>query len=164
MFDAQIPQSGTMCYFRRLKKQEILRVQRVISDHFYLISQHHTQKCFLKLTSFQLTLTLCHFVSFLKVVNSKAESDVEEGEREATLLSRRSTDVWSVVEALFIQDGPFLVVRLTVMTYFQVVHQMLAFFTIKNFLVVILNMYRLLVICQDFRPSRSTSGLGSVEL
>uniref|UniRef100_A0A672GRR1 Transmembrane protein 26b n=1 Tax=Salarias fasciatus TaxID=181472 RepID=A0A672GRR1_SALFA len=49
--------------------------------------------------------------------------------------------------ALFIQDGPFLAVRLIVMIYFDVVHQMLIFFAIKNFLVVILNVYRLLVVC-----------------
>lgn len=61
-------------------------------------------------------------------------------------LSLLRTDIWSTVEALFIQDGPFLIVRLTVMIYFNVVHQMLIFFTIKNFLVVILNIYRLTVL------------------
>ncbi|TKS90255.1 Transmembrane protein 26 [Collichthys lucidus] len=64
-------------------------------------------------------------------------------------LSDIKTDIWSTVEALFIQDGPFLVVRLTVMIYFNVVHQMLIFFAIKNFLVVILNIYRLCVLICD---------------
>ncbi|XP_062376411.1 transmembrane protein 26 [Sardina pilchardus] len=72
-----------------------------------------------------------------------------------TLLARHSTDIWNIVESLFIQDGPFLVVRLTVMTYFDVFHQMLVFFAIKNFLVVVLNLYRLIVICQDHKPSSS---------
>ena len=88
------------------------------------------------------------------MVNSKGE----EGVQEESLLSKHSTDIWGVVEALFIQDGPFLVVRLTVMIHFNVFHQMLVFFAIKNFLVVILNMYRLIVICQDFRPSSSRGG------
>lgn len=59
------------------------------------------------------------------------------------------TDIWSTVEALFIQDGPFLVVRLIVMLNFNVIHQMLIFFAIKNFLVVVLNIYRLSVLACD---------------
>lgn len=69
-----------------------------------------------------------------------------------SLLSHLRTDIWSTVEALFIQDGPFLVVRLTVMIHFNVIHQMLIFFAIKNFLVVILNIYRLSVLIYD-KPS-----------
>uniref|UniRef100_A0A4W4DU43 Transmembrane protein 26a n=1 Tax=Electrophorus electricus TaxID=8005 RepID=A0A4W4DU43_ELEEL len=74
-----------------------------------------------------------------------------------TLLARHSTDIWNVVESLFIQDGPFLIVRLTVIIYFKIFHQMLVFFTIKNFLVVALNIYRLIVICQDVHPASSPS-------
>lgn len=84
-------------------------------------------------------------------MNSKPDCDGEQGAKEVSLLSKHSTDMWSIVEALFIQDGPFLAVRLTVMTYFDVFHQMLVFFAIKNFLVVILNLYRLVILCQDFR-------------
>lgn len=73
----------------------------------------------------------------------------DPSERAPSLLSHLRTDIWSTVEALFIQDGPFLVVRLTVMIYFNVVHQMLIFFAIKNFLVVVLNIYRLSVLVCD---------------
>lgn len=76
-------------------------------------------------------------------------------------MTRHSTDIWSVVEALFIQDGPFLVVRLTVIAYYKIIHQMLVFFAIKNFLVVILNLYRLVVILKDFRPSSSGTSIGT---
>ncbi|XP_063047154.1 transmembrane protein 26 [Engraulis encrasicolus] len=72
------------------------------------------------------------------------------------LLSRHSTDLWNIVESLFLQDGPFLVVRMAVMTHFDVFHQILVFFAIKNLLVVLLNLYRLLVICQDYKPSLDT--------
>ncbi|XP_041865931.1 transmembrane protein 26-like [Melanotaenia boesemani] len=99
------------------------------------------------------TWSMLQFPLHLAVVNSASESEGDMGIQEDTLLARHSTDIWSIVEALFIQDGPFLVVRLTVMTHFRVFHQMLAFFAFKNFLVVILNLYRLAVICQDFRPS-----------
>lgn len=85
------------------------------------------------------------------VVNSRPGSDAEEGPQDRSILNKYSTDMWSIAEALFIQDGPFLVVRLTVMTYYKVFHQMLVFFSIKNFLVVILTLYRLAVLCQDSR-------------
>ncbi|XP_059179861.1 transmembrane protein 26-like [Centropristis striata] len=100
------------------------------------------------------TWSMLQFPLHLAVVNSKPDSEGEPGVQKVSLLTKHSTDMWSIVEALLIQDGPFLAVRLTVMTYFDVFHQMLVFFAIKNFLVVILNFYRLVVICQDFRPSR----------
>lgn len=100
----------------------------------------------------------CFF--FPPVVNSKPGSEAEEGLQDESLLNKHSTDIWSLVEALFIQDGPFLVVRLTVMIYYKILHQMLVFFAMKNFLVVILNLYRLLVLCQDSRPSSRGTGQG----
>ncbi|XP_056147269.1 transmembrane protein 26-like [Lampris incognitus] len=102
------------------------------------------------------TWSMLQFPLHLAVVNSKPAGEGEEGIQKISLLTKHSTDIWTIVEALFIQDGPFLVVRLTVMTYFNVFHQMLIFFAIKNFLVVILNLYRLAVICQDFRPANSS--------
>ncbi|XP_026212247.1 transmembrane protein 26 [Anabas testudineus] len=105
------------------------------------------------------TWSMLQFPLHLSVVNSNSENEGEQSAREG-LLSKHSTDIWNIVEALFIQDGPFLVVRLTVMTYFNVFHQMLGFFAIKNFLVVILNLYRLVVICQDFKsPSNRQGGV-----
>lgn len=102
------------------------------------------------------TWSMLQFPFHFAVVNT--DQDGDEGLQEASLLKKHSTDVWSIVEALFIQDGPFLVVRLTVMTYFDVFHQMLVFFAIKNLLVVILNLYRLVVICQDYRSSHGGIG------
>lgn len=48
------------------------------------------------------------------------------------------------------------------MAYFKVFHQMLVFFAIKNFLVVALNLYRFVVICQDFRTSSDDNAEGTV--
>lgn len=90
---------------------------------------------------------------FTKVLNSQSNS--EDVERVS------SSDIWSIVEALIIQDGPFLVVRLIVIIFYKVFHQMLIFFSIKNLLVMTLNLYRLIVLCQDFRPSSSTTQSGS---
>ncbi|XP_042171814.1 transmembrane protein 26-like [Oncorhynchus tshawytscha] len=79
--------------------------------------------------------------------------EYSEGDQGVSLLARLRTDIWSMVESLFVQDGPFLVVRLTLILYFHVIHQMLIFFAIKNFLVVILNFYRLFAIYCDYKAS-----------
>ncbi|KAK3560172.1 hypothetical protein QTP86_034682, partial [Hemibagrus guttatus] len=94
------------------------------------------------------TWSMLQFPHNLTVLNSNAE-DYET--QPDSLLSRHRTDLWSVIEALLIQDGPFLLVRMTVMIHFEIFHQMLVFFAIKNSLVVALNVYRLWVIWWDFR-------------
>ncbi|XP_072246828.1 transmembrane protein 26-like [Leuresthes tenuis] len=95
------------------------------------------------------TWSMLQFPLHLAVVNSAGENDGDEDIQEDSLLTKRSTDIWSIVQALFIQDGPFLAVRLIIMIKFEVFHQMRVFFAVKNFLVVILNLYRLAVICQE---------------
>uniref|UniRef100_A0A0E9X8H1 Uncharacterized protein n=2 Tax=Anguilla anguilla TaxID=7936 RepID=A0A0E9X8H1_ANGAN len=77
--------------------------------------------------------------------------DEDAGDASDSLLSCCSPDMWVIMESLFIQDGPFLMVRLLVLIHYQLFHLMLLFFTFKNFLVVILNLYRLSVICYDNR-------------
>lgn len=104
------------------------------------------------------TWSMLQFPFQLSVVTSQPQNSDEPKGGDGCcnlVLSRHSTDIWNIVESLFIQDGPFLVVRLIVMINFDVFHQMLVFFAIKNFLVVVLNLYRLIVICQDFKPPSS---------
>ncbi|XP_066522375.1 transmembrane protein 26b [Hoplias malabaricus] len=96
------------------------------------------------------TWSMLQFPFHLSVVNSKVD---EECESQDSFFTRHRTDIWTVVETLFIQDGPFLIVRLTVMSHFNIMHQMLIFFTIKNLLVVSLNLYRLWVIFHDYRST-----------
>ncbi|KAG3264856.1 transmembrane protein 26 [Ictidomys tridecemlineatus] len=64
-----------------------------------------------------------------------------------------SSSLWNIGITLFIQDGPFLVVRLILITYFKVINQMLVFFAVKNFLVVVLHLYRLVVLVLGFHAS-----------
>ncbi|XP_027145536.1 transmembrane protein 26 isoform X2 [Larimichthys crocea] len=92
------------------------------------------------------TWSMLQFPLHFSVIGASSD---DLSEPAPSRLAHLRTDIWSTVEALFIQDGPFLVVRLTVMIYFNVVHQMLIFFAIKNFLVVILNIYRLCVLICD---------------
>ncbi|XP_028817555.1 transmembrane protein 26b [Denticeps clupeoides] len=93
------------------------------------------------------TWSMLQFPFHLSVVSSDPENF------EENLLARHRPDICQIVEALFIQDGPFLVVRLSVMSHFKVVHQMLLFFTIKNLLVVSLNLYRLHIIISELKSN-----------
>ncbi|KAL3971854.1 glucuronosyltransferase [Sarotherodon galilaeus] len=107
------------------------------------------------------TWSMLQFPLHLAVVNSTPDREADQGAQDS-LLTKHSTDIWNIIQALFIQDGPFLCVRLTVMACFKVFHQMLVFFAIKNFLVVALNLYRFVVICQDFRTSSDDNAGGTV--
>ncbi|XP_053442348.1 transmembrane protein 26 [Nycticebus coucang] len=67
-----------------------------------------------------------------------------------------SADLWNIGISIFIQDGPFLVVRVILMAYYKVINQMLAFFAAKNFLVVVLQLYHLVALATRARASLYT--------
>uniref|UniRef100_A0A4W3JXK0 Transmembrane protein 26a n=1 Tax=Callorhinchus milii TaxID=7868 RepID=A0A4W3JXK0_CALMI len=75
------------------------------------------------------------------------------GKMRNLLLCKHSADLWNICISIFIQDGPFLFVRLYLMLKHHVINQMLAFFAVKNALVLILQVYRLVVIYLDIRES-----------
>ncbi|XP_076857366.1 transmembrane protein 26 [Brachyhypopomus gauderio] len=57
-----------------------------------------------------------------------------------------SSEVWSLLLTVGLQDGPFLVYRLYLMIKENVLNQMMIFFTCKNILIVMLEMYRICVV------------------
>ncbi|KAK6170128.1 hypothetical protein SNE40_018597 [Patella caerulea] len=63
--------------------------------------------------------------------------------------SAASFEVLATVVSLFMQDGPFLVMRLYTIVEFNLVNYSLIFFTTKNVLVILLLLYRLFVKCSD---------------
>lgn len=56
------------------------------------------------------------------------------------------TELVSLLISMMMQDGPFLVIRLIVIAYYRVYHDTLYFLTIKNALVVMLQVYRIFVL------------------
>uniref|UniRef100_A0A8C0VU44 Transmembrane protein 26 n=2 Tax=Castor canadensis TaxID=51338 RepID=A0A8C0VU44_CASCN len=72
-----------------------------------------------------------------------------------------SADLWNIGISIFIQDGPFLIVRLILMAYFKVINHMLVFFAVKNSLVVLLHLYRLVVLALAARASLQDQSEGS---
>uniref|UniRef100_A0A3Q2PG10 Transmembrane protein 26 n=1 Tax=Fundulus heteroclitus TaxID=8078 RepID=A0A3Q2PG10_FUNHE len=57
-----------------------------------------------------------------------------------------SNEVWSLLLTVGLQDAPFLVYRLYLMIKEQVQNQLMIFFTCKNILIVLLELYRIFVV------------------
>ncbi|XP_036435638.1 transmembrane protein 26 [Colossoma macropomum] len=57
-----------------------------------------------------------------------------------------SSEVWSLLLTVGLQDGPFLVYRLYLMIRENVLNQLMIFFTCKNILIVMLEVYRICVV------------------
>ncbi|XP_077998823.1 transmembrane protein 26-like [Glandiceps talaboti] len=76
-------------------------------------------------------------------------------------------DVWGIVVTLLLQDGPFLLFRLILIIKYSVVTHMNIFFTIKNILIIILQVYRLVVLhiekkeAEDDSDSNKNSDVGT---
>ncbi|KAK2489888.1 hypothetical protein MC885_009793 [Smutsia gigantea] len=101
------------------------------------------------------TWSMLQFPLDLAVHNVACPLSVTARGFPSLLLCQYSADLWNIGISVFIQDGPFLVVRLILMTYFKVINQMLVFFAAKNFLVVVLQLYRLVVLALGVRAVRS---------
>ena len=56
------------------------------------------------------------------------------------------TELISLIIPMLMQDGPFLIIRLIVIAYYQIYHDTLYFLTVKNALVVMLQVYRIFVL------------------
>uniref|UniRef100_A0A3B5AKS6 Transmembrane protein 26b n=1 Tax=Stegastes partitus TaxID=144197 RepID=A0A3B5AKS6_9TELE len=57
-----------------------------------------------------------------------------------------SSEVWSLLLTVGLQDGPFLLYRIYLMVQEQVLNQLMIFFTCKNILIVLLEFYRIFVV------------------
>ncbi|XP_003928744.1 transmembrane protein 26 [Saimiri boliviensis] len=99
------------------------------------------------------TWSMLQFPLDLAVQNVVCPVSVTERGFPSLFFCQCSADLWNIGISVFIQDGPFLVVRLMLMTYFKVINQMLVFFAAKNFLVVVLQLYRLAVLALAVRAS-----------
>ncbi|XP_012340456.1 transmembrane protein 26 [Apis florea] len=65
-----------------------------------------------------------------------------------------SIDVWGITLNMILQDGPFLAFRLILIIHYRIVSYMNIFFTCKNTLVILLQLYRLYVVQTENRSKR----------
>lgn len=126
-------------------------------------TQSHTGvRCCLELVYAILALWTWSMLQFPLDITVQQREDAEVPGHHTPLwkaqLYKYSADLWNISISIFIQDGPFLVFRLFLMLSQKIYHQMLLFFTIKNSLVLTLQIYRLVVIYLELRnPQRRES-------
>ncbi|KAM9504462.1 transmembrane protein 26 [Salvelinus alpinus] len=70
-----------------------------------------------------------------------------------------SSEVWSLLLTVGLQDGPFLIYRLYLMIRENVLNQLMIFFTCKNILVVLLEFYRIFVVQCEQQGEACQGGL-----
>jgi len=56
-------------------------------------------------------------------------------------------EIWALCTTIVMQDGPFLGMRLFLLIHHNIINQMMLFFTIKNILVILLQLYRMVIVC-----------------
>uniref|UniRef100_H2YNJ0 Transmembrane protein 26 n=1 Tax=Ciona savignyi TaxID=51511 RepID=H2YNJ0_CIOSA len=66
-------------------------------------------------------------------------------------------DLWGILVTMLFQDLPFLAFRLYMMIVYNHIHQMIVFFTGKNALVVILQIYRIIVLQIEHKKKKPDS-------
>ncbi|XP_029727840.2 transmembrane protein 26 [Aedes albopictus] len=64
-------------------------------------------------------------------------------------------DVWGIALNILLQDAPFLTFRLLIIIHYKIITYMNIFFTCKNTLVILLQLYRLYVVHSENRKTAS---------
>ncbi|OAD55959.1 Transmembrane protein 26 [Eufriesea mexicana] len=85
---------------------------------------------------------------------SRLSSGSAVKKRVHTETSCCSIDVWGIALNMVLQDGPFLAFRLILIVHYRIVSYMNIFFTCKNTLVILLQLYRLYVVQTENRNKR----------
>ncbi|XP_043603141.1 transmembrane protein 26 [Bombus pyrosoma] len=85
--------------------------------------------------------------------------------RAHTETSCCSIDVWGIALNMLLQDGPFLSFRLILIVHYRIVSYMNIFFTCKNTLVILLQLYRLYVVQTENRSKiKKKSEVSSISI
>lgn len=61
-----------------------------------------------------------------------------------------TTEIWSLLFSVIVQDGPYVVVRIFTLVKFNLLTYSVIFFVCKNVLVICLVLYRLIVVCASW--------------
>ncbi|EDO47924.1 predicted protein, partial [Nematostella vectensis] len=104
-----------------IKEDEIRKVNMLNNNHFV-----NAVILFWSMSLFQFTLT------------------ISGTERTAQL--NEYIELVSLLVPMLMQDGPFLIIRLIAIAYYEVNHDTLYFLTVKNALVIMLQIYRIFVL------------------
>ena len=65
-----------------------------------------------------------------------------------------ASEIWSILIMVVLQDAPFLTVRLYVTITYRLFSYNILFFTAKNALIILLQFYRVVVVCSEIRKQQ----------
>ncbi|XP_072030933.1 transmembrane protein 26-like [Amphiura filiformis] len=82
----------------------------------------------------------------LQMTKRKKQMLSRDRRKNSILYRSRNSEVRGIFTVIIMQDGPFLVVRLYLIVMHDIFEQSLIFFTFKNILVVMLQLYRLWIL------------------
>lgn len=74
------------------------------------------------------------------------------------------SEICAIAVTVLVQDGPYFVVRLYIMIEYKVTNQLMLFFTTKNALVLLLQVYRVIVVCTNHRKRKSDADYDDCEI
>ncbi|XP_018319464.1 transmembrane protein 26 [Agrilus planipennis] len=97
------------------------------------------------------TWSLMQFTVVLTATKSRKSRMASSGNIVKNTNSCCTIDVWGIALNITLQDAPFLVFRLLLITHFKIISYMNVFFTCKNTLVILLQLYRLYVVYSEFK-------------
>ncbi|XP_076180449.1 transmembrane protein 26 [Ptiloglossa arizonensis] len=95
---------------------------------------------------------------------SRLSSGSAVKKRVHTETSCCSIDVWGIALNMLLQDGPFLAFRLILIVHYRIVSYMNIFFTCKNTLVILLQLYRLYVVQTENKSKRKKRRLETTNI
>lgn len=101
------------------------------------------------------SLSIIQFAFFLTAIRDRVPASKLDPEDQYQTKKKKkniscgfcSSEIWSIAFMSTMLDFPFLAVRLTAIIYFNINNYSIYFFTCKNILVLLLQAYRLIVIC-----------------
>ncbi|XP_062555848.1 transmembrane protein 26 [Armigeres subalbatus] len=82
-----------------------------------------------------------------------ASSQQREEDTHCCNMSCCNIDVWGIALNILLQDAPFLTFRLLIIIHYKIITYMNIFFTCKNTLVILLQLYRLYVVHSENRKT-----------
>ncbi|XP_075696913.1 transmembrane protein 26-like [Rhinoderma darwinii] len=103
--------------------------------------------CLFSWATLQFTLVLTQLDSSpSQEAQNEEEPQSTPGEKKGCSSSCCTSDIWSLLIAVGMQDGPFLIFRLYLAIKEKVLNEMMIFFICKNMLTVSLEIYRIVVV------------------
>jgi hypothetical protein len=107
------------------------------------------------------SLSLMQFTLILTAVSSKQRKITHNTANFITKIKTKCScthnEIWAIIATVLLQDAPFLTVRLYVAFGLKVITYSLLFVTVKNVIVILLQLYRFFVICCQASNNRKNS-------